>query len=240
MIILKSSNRTMDLRAAASASSSSSTSSSSASSSSSSSLAAPASSPSETYLQEQKTSVMVVRRMRRARSHWRGRCDGRSPMARRQASAHRMRPGLRGLRPQEAIWWIIGHDLLLLALGVAVLGKLDELLLLVLSLACATGRHCDMCGVWICGREWVSCVGKREEREEKERGRRDRGRERTRERESDTWLPGWASRCNTHTERLGGPLAHQRRAAHRWHGIAQGQQQRSSSLSSDARALVGR
>lgn len=94
---------------------------------------------------KQKTLVIVVRRMRRARSHWRVRCDGWGSIARKQASARRMRPGARSLRPHEAIWYIIGHDLLLLALGVAVLGKLDELLLLVLSLASAAGRHCDMC-----------------------------------------------------------------------------------------------
>jgi len=85
-----SSNRARDLRAAASASSSSSTSSStSASSSSSSSLAAPASSPSETYLQKRKTSVIVVRRMRRARSHWHVRCDGRGSIARKQVACAR-------------------------------------------------------------------------------------------------------------------------------------------------------
>lgn len=75
-------DRARDLRAAASASSSSSSTSSSASSSSSSSLAAPASSPSEMYLYKQNTSVIVVRHMRRARSHWDVRCDGRGPIAR--------------------------------------------------------------------------------------------------------------------------------------------------------------
>lgn len=47
----------------------------------------------------EKTSVIVVRRMRRARSHWDGRCDGWGSIAREQASRRRMRPGLRGLRP---------------------------------------------------------------------------------------------------------------------------------------------
>ena len=83
--------------------------------------------------------------MRRARSHWDVRRDERGPIARMQASGRRMRPGLRDLRLQESYMVGNGHDLLLLALGVAVLGKLDELLLLVLSLASAAGRHCDMC-----------------------------------------------------------------------------------------------
>jgi hypothetical protein len=47
----------------------------------------------------EKTSVIVVRRMRRGRSHWDGKCDGQGPIARKQASRRRMRPGLRGLRP---------------------------------------------------------------------------------------------------------------------------------------------
>jgi len=54
---------------------------------------------------------------------------------------------------------------------------------------------------------WVLSVWEREgfagrrERGEEERERRDRGRRR----ESDTtWLPGWASRCNTQSERAAG------------------------------------
>ena len=155
------------------------------------------------------------------------------------------------MRPQEALWWVIGHDLLLLALGVAVLGKLDELLLLVLSLAGAAGRHCDMCES-LCMREGVVFECREEGGEGRKGERAARQRERTRE--SDTWLPGWALRCNTHTrartrthtERLGGPLAQQRRAAHPSHRIAQGQQQQQQQLelgrtrSRDARrALVG-
>ena len=75
------------------------------------------------------------------------------------------------------------HDLLLLALGVAVLGQLDELLLLVLSLACAAGRHCDVCvglGVW----EGVSFTC----REERKKGEKERQREKTRERERERYL----------------------------------------------------
>ena len=57
-------------------------------------------------------------------------------------------------RMKLGIWWIIRNDLLLLALGFAVLGKLDELLLIVLSLAGAAGRHCDVC-------VGIECVGER-------------------------------------------------------------------------------
>ena len=79
---------------------------------------------------------------------------------------------------------LIGRDLLLLALGVAVLGQLDELLLLVLSLACAAGRHCDVCDKVVYGREWVSCVereggeGRKGETEGEDEGERERAGER--------------------------------------------------------------
>jgi hypothetical protein len=58
------------------------------------------------YLQQQESSVIVVRHMRGARSHWDARCDRRGSIARKQASGRRMRPGLRGLRPREARYMV--------------------------------------------------------------------------------------------------------------------------------------
>lgn len=211
--------RARDLRAAASASSSSSTSSSSASSSSSSSLAAPASSPSETYLQKRKTSVIVVRRMRRARSHWHVRCDGRGSIARKQVACARDCAVCARRKLYSRSLGITYSSSLSASLssGSSTSSSSSFFLLRVLRVDIVI---CVKVCVW----ESVGFVLERRE----ERGRKGETEEEDEgERESDTWLPGWAFEVqHTHTERLGEALW-RISAGQRIRGIAiaQGQQQ---------------